>query len=110
MQVQGMATEFWKRWRVEYLQTLQQRQKWEKEKPNLKRGDIVLVKESDTNRNHWPLGKIEEVMPSDDGLVRKVKLRQANTQTDKQSKRTNEQSLYERPAHKVVLIYRPEQA
>ncbi|XP_067933305.1 uncharacterized protein [Watersipora subatra] len=110
IQVQSLAAEFWKRWRVEYLQTLQPRQKWEGQKPNLRVGDIVIVKEADTNCNHWPLGKIEEVMPNADGLVRKVKLQQANKQAEKQNKKDNEQSFYERPAHKVVLIYRPEQA
>lgn len=32
------------------------------------------MKESDSPRNRWPLGVIEETFRSDDGLVRKVKV------------------------------------
>ena len=35
--------------------------------------DIVIVKD-DTNRNYWPIGIIEEVYPSKDFVMRKVKL------------------------------------
>ena len=108
IQVQGMATDFWKRWRVEYLQTLQQRQKWQNQKPNLQVNDIVTMKEPDIKRNHWPLGKVEEIMPSADGLVRKVKLRLACKQDDKQNEDKTGRLLYERPVHKLVLVHRPE--
>ncbi|XP_043234098.1 uncharacterized protein LOC122387733 [Amphibalanus amphitrite] len=39
-QVQHLATEFWRRWSQEYLQTLQHRQKWTKEERNLQVGDV----------------------------------------------------------------------
>ncbi|XP_076294565.1 uncharacterized protein LOC143215848 [Lasioglossum baleicum] len=41
--IQQQRDHFWDRWSVEYLQTLQQRTKWTKEKPNLKPGDLCLI-------------------------------------------------------------------
>ena len=38
-QVQCLADTFWKRWRGEYLSTLQCRRKWTEEKSNVKIGD-----------------------------------------------------------------------
>ena len=52
--------------------TLQERQKWNQPKRNLAINDIVLVKDPDVVRNKWPLGRVTSVIPSDDGLVRKV--------------------------------------
>ena len=97
--VQYLANQFWSRWKVEYLSTLQVRQKWTRKSRNFLVGDIVLVKDSEifTRRNGWPLACVEEVFPSDDGLVRKVKLRVANKQADKTS------SLV-RPITKLVLL------
>ena len=37
--------EFWNRWRKEFLQNLQTRQKWQKQTPNFTVGDIVLLKD-----------------------------------------------------------------
>ena len=42
---------------------------------NLQVNDIVLMKDPDVARNHWPLGRIVNVFPSDDGLVRKVNVK-----------------------------------
>ena len=38
-------------------------------------GDIVLVVDLDCARNLWPMGRIVDVHPSDDGLVRKVSVK-----------------------------------
>lgn len=74
-QVQSLADSFWKRWRVEYLATLQPRRKWTTEKPDLQEGDIVLIKDVQANRNSWPLGRIVKAIPSSDSKVRKVMVR-----------------------------------
>lgn len=71
--VQGLANQFWKRWQSEYLHLLQVRRKWEETTPNVKEGDVVLVK-SDEPRCQWPLATIQEVYESQDSLVRKVKV------------------------------------
>ena len=97
--VQFLANQFWSRWRTEYLSSLQERQKWGSERRNLCVGDVVLIKDSEvfTKRNGWPIARVEEVFPSDDGLVRKVKLKVGNKQADK--------SCYlVRPVAKLVLL------
>ena len=90
-QVQYLADLFWTRWRAEYLATLQQRHKWTKTKKNIKDGDIVILVDENLPRSQWHLGKIEQVYPGSDGLVRKVKVRSG-------------QSLLDRPVSKVVLL------
>lgn len=57
-QVQSLANSFWEKWRQEYLATLQMRGKWKGERPNIQRGDVVLLKDSQVRRNEWPLGLI----------------------------------------------------
>ena len=44
------------------------------ERRNLKPGDIVLVVDSNSPRGHWPLGRILEVLPGADGIVRVAKV------------------------------------
>lgn len=63
---------FWKVWRMEYLTSLMQRKKWAKEQEPLKIGQIVVVTDEATSPSHWPLGKIVELLPSKDGLVRSI--------------------------------------
>ena len=38
----------------------------------------MLVKDSDARRNQWPMARVIEVHPSDDGLVRSVKVKMAS--------------------------------
>ena len=45
-QVQYISDLFWKRWIREYLPSLQERQKWTKEKRSFMPGDIVMVMDS----------------------------------------------------------------
>ncbi|XP_029564276.1 uncharacterized protein LOC115159007 [Salmo trutta] len=74
-QVQCLADTFWKRWRQEYLTTLQRRRKWTAEKPNVKVGDVVLLKDSQVHRNDWPVGLVVKTFTSNDKKVRKVELK-----------------------------------
>ena len=73
--VQHLANVFWSRWRKEYLMSLQERQKWDTVHPNLDVGDVVLLVDDDVKRNKWPMGRITETFPGDDGLVRKVNVK-----------------------------------
>ncbi|XP_072022724.1 uncharacterized protein [Amphiura filiformis] len=94
-QVQYLASIFWKRWILEYLPTLQMRQKWLKPQRNLHVGDIVLIVDSSSPRNLWLMGKVEEVHTGDQGLVRSAKIR---TKT----------SLLTRPVTKLCLLLEQE--
>ena len=70
--VQYLADQFWLRWRREYLQNLQTRQKWSQPERNLVEGDVMLVKDEGQYRNDWPLGRVTEAIKSDDDKVRKA--------------------------------------
>ena len=71
---QYLASQFWKRWRTEYLHTLTRRQKWRKPSPCIQEGDVVLIRDKNLARNQWPMGRVQKTKPSSDGLIRKVTL------------------------------------
>ena len=81
--VQCLANTFWKRWRRDYLSTLQGRRKWTEEKPNVKAGDVVLLKDSQAHRNDWPVGVVVNTLPSGDNRIRKVEVKIAKDGTVK---------------------------
>ena len=54
--VQHIANEFWTRWSQEYLQSLQARQKWTRQRRNHAEGVIVLLKDDNNCRNEWAHG------------------------------------------------------
>lgn len=57
-QVQYLSDIFWKRWVREYLSTLQERQKWNRQKRNFIPGDIVLVADTTAPRGSWIIGGV----------------------------------------------------
>lgn len=69
---QYIAQQFWTRWRTEYIHTLQQRRKWLVKKPCIAINDVVLVREKNSPRNHWPVGVVTNIKLSSDQLVRSV--------------------------------------
>ena len=83
---------------------LQVRRKWIQPKRNLAVGDVVISKESEEARNKWPLDRVLQVYPSEDGLVRKVKLLMADGDLDDCGKRQSPPSYLDRPIHKLVLL------
>ena len=72
---------------------LQQRQKWTSSPPNIQVDDIVLVTDLDAKCCQWPMGRIVEVHPSDDGIVRKVSVKVNSSDTP-----------LLRPINKLVLL------
>ncbi|XP_059221377.1 uncharacterized protein LOC131995995 [Stomoxys calcitrans] len=68
--IQKMRTDFWKLWRNDYLSSLQQRSKWKTSLPNVKVGQMVIVKDEATAPGRWPLGNVEEVNKGKDEKVR----------------------------------------
>ena len=69
-QIQYLANILWTRWIREYLPTRQQRNKWQREQRDLKVDDVVLIADDNTQRGHWPLGRVVKVIKSRDGHVR----------------------------------------
>ena len=90
-QIQHLATEFWRRWSQEYIQTLQHRQKWTKEERNLQVGDVVVIADKNAPRSTWGIGRVTRVLPDAGGAVRAA---------DVQTKST----VLTRPVTKLVLL------
>ena len=89
--VQHLANQFWRRWRSDFLPSLQERKKWTTERDDVRTGDIVLIVDDDSPRCRWPLGRVVQTYPSDDGLVRKVTVRTRD-------------GTYDRPIHKLIRL------
>ena len=64
----------------------------------------MLSKESKEARNKWSLGRVVQIYPSEDGLVRKVKLLMADGGLDDCGKRQSPPSYLDRPILKLVLL------
>lgn len=69
---------FWERWHNEVLTTYQERKKWRKESENVKKGQMVVIKDERLPPSHWKLGRIAEVMPDAKGVVRNVIIKTEN--------------------------------
>ncbi len=76
--VESRVQEFWRRWSREYINTLQQRNKWMWTKQNVAVGDLVLLVEESPPAN-WKMGRIETLDTGDDGLVRSVTVKTATS-------------------------------
>ncbi|KAJ8981055.1 hypothetical protein NQ317_018027 [Molorchus minor] len=70
--IDKMVQDFWKRWHLEYLTTLQVREKWNIKSSNITVGTVVLLKVDNSPPLHWPLAIINEVHPGKDGTIRVV--------------------------------------
>jgi hypothetical protein len=71
-QRQRLHSEFWGRWRKEYLLTLQPSQKWFAPQHEPRLGEIILINDNTSNRMFWPLGKIIEITRGRDNQVRSI--------------------------------------
>ena len=88
-QVQYLANVFWIR---EYLPSLQEWQKWNKTRKNLKVNNILLILDEKTPWCSLALGRIMEVYTNHkDGLVRSVKVKTST-------------SLLTLPVDKIILL------
>ncbi|XP_059608215.1 uncharacterized protein LOC132256052 [Phlebotomus argentipes] len=91
-QCQRRAQEFGKRWRLHYLNTLQQRPKWRVSQDNLEVGEVVLLLDDTAKEgSKWILGRVETAHPGGDGKVRVVTVRTAR-------------GVYKRPIVKIARL------
>jgi hypothetical protein len=89
--IQQLREHFWKRWSREYVTELQVRGKWTKPKVNVRPGMIVVIKEDALPPQCWKLGRVVNLHPGADGLVRVVDV-QTKTGT------------FRRPIHKLAPL------
>ncbi|XP_048001438.1 uncharacterized protein LOC125238208 [Leguminivora glycinivorella] len=73
--IQAMSQRLWRKWSEQYLHSLQMRRKWTSPTDPPQLGDLVLIKEENLPPLKWKLGRIEELLPGKDGVVRVVRLK-----------------------------------
>ncbi|XP_071056121.1 uncharacterized protein [Onthophagus taurus] len=74
--LQQMYQHFWRRWSMEYINILQQRGRWSQAVgENVKIGQLILLKEDNTPPLKWRLGRILEVHPGSDNIVRVISVK-----------------------------------
>ena len=96
--VQSIVNSFWLKWTRHYFHSLIIRQKWHHEKRNMKSGDIVMIQDSNAIRGNWRLGRVKDVLPSNDGKVRRVKVEyKSNFDSAKYT-------VLERPVHRLIVL------
>ena len=89
--VQCLSDQFWKRWLKEYLACLQKREKWLRQRRNIKVNDLVLMMNENLPRYVWPLARVINVQIGRDCNVRSVDLKFGD-------------KVLRRPIHKLVLL------
>lgn len=77
--VQRLAQQFWRRWSTEYVHALQQRAKWQTLQRIMRIGDVVIVRDELLPATKWKLGRIEDVHPGADGVIRVVSVRSGSS-------------------------------
>lgn len=66
-----MLQHFWSRWSKEYLGELQKRSKWKSsDQQEISPNILVIIKEDNLPPLHWRLGRVTEIHPGKDGIVR----------------------------------------
>jgi len=70
--VQKSTQDFWNRWSKEYLTRLQHRPKWMVTQRSVKLGDMVIIKDENLPPLRWRLGRVIELHPGADAIIRVV--------------------------------------
>ncbi|XP_033158470.1 uncharacterized protein LOC117139899 [Drosophila mauritiana] len=72
---QHMMRQFWSQWSRDWLSHLQTRPKWCQIKENLNINDLVIIKDDNLPPAKWTIGRVVELHPGTDSLVRVVTLK-----------------------------------
>jgi hypothetical protein len=88
--LQKMTQHFWKKWSRDYLTTLQNRTK-SAGQSKIIIGMLVLVREDNLPPTQWLVGRIVQLHPGQDGIVRVVSLKTKN-------------GIYKRPVVKICVL------
>ncbi|XP_076661018.1 uncharacterized protein LOC143364711 [Halictus rubicundus] len=76
--IQKVKQDFWTRWSKEYINQLNVRAKWAKGSHIINKGTIVVLKDNHLPPSHWNLGRVEEIHPGPDDVIRAVTVRTIN--------------------------------
>lgn len=76
-EMQKMVQSFWQKWSADWLSHLQNRPKWHKVQSNLQLNDMVIVKDDRFPPSQWLIGRVIELHPGADDLVRVATIKTA---------------------------------
>jgi len=88
---QSLLRQFWQRWSIEYINTLKCFNKWHHPTRNIAIGDIVVLREDNLVPAKWPMARVVQTHPGNDGLVRVVTVK-------------TKCGIYKRPITKMALL------
>ncbi|XP_011859715.1 PREDICTED: uncharacterized protein LOC105557156 [Vollenhovia emeryi] len=92
LRLEQIRQHFWKRWSLEYLSQLQRRAKRHTTRgEQLKVGQLVLCREDGLPPLRWMLGRVQEVCPGDDNIIRTAIVKTAR-------------GVFKRPAVKLSVL------
>lgn len=86
-----MLDSLWSKWSTEYLQRFHSTYKWNEVTTPIKQGSMVLIVDERYPPAKWPLGRVVQVHPGQDGLIRVVTVK-------------TKMSEYKRPITKLCLL------
>nr|XP_018915073.1 PREDICTED: uncharacterized protein LOC109042650 [Bemisia tabaci] len=89
--VELYAQQFWQRWHLEYLHTLQPRGKWLEQAGNLEEGTLVLLHDPQSPPLKWTRGRVLRTFPGKDNNTRVVEVKTPN-------------GVYKRPVVKLYAL------
>lgn len=84
-----------KRWQLIHREFWQHRPKWLKTRENIQIGDLVMINEPNTAPTKWLMGRVANVHPGDDGIIRVATIR-------------TPKGMCKRPIVKLCLLPSPE--
>lgn len=99
--IQKIVEGFWKKWTRDYFPGLIVRSKWHVERRNVKKGDVVLVQDSNALRGEWKLGIVTDVHPSHDDKVRRVTV---SYKHQRQGEAAARYTSIERAVHRLIVL------
>ena len=87
--INNIVRQFWKKWSVDFLTTLQHRPKWHDNKQQHAVNELVIIKEDNTPAMLWQLARITKLFDGKDKIVRLVQVK-------------TQMGLYIRPVSRLV--------
>ena len=101
--INEIVTSFWNKWHRDFFPTLIVKQKWHVNVRNVKVGDIVLVKETNSFKGTWRLAEVIHTYFGSDDKVRNVTIRyKLNKSGSNYHGQTD--STVNRSVHSLVII------
>ena len=89
--VRRMYEQFWRQWSMDYLNSLQQHNKWSSAKPDVRVDDLVLLRNNNMPPSKWQMARVVACHPGPDDRTRVVTVKTAD-------------SVFKRPITKLCTL------